>query len=86
LPAGRHGPDAVRTGLALPASGEASLIATLETPLMVFWIWVAFAEVHTTRTLIGGALVIGAVVADILADNRARMRVTSPSSPSSTAG
>ena len=26
-------------------SGEASLIATLETPLMVFWVWVAFAEV-----------------------------------------
>ena len=67
-------------------SGEASLIATLETPLMVFWIWVAFAEVPSTRALIGGALVIGAVVADILADNRERRRVTSPSSPSSTAG
>jgi drug/metabolite transporter (DMT)-like permease len=67
-------------------SGEASLIATLETPLMVFWIWIAFAEVPSTRALIGGALVIGAVVADILADNRERTRVTSPSSPSSTAG
>ncbi len=67
-------------------SGEASLIATLETPLMVFWIWIAFAEVPSTRALIGGALVIGAVVADILADNRERMRVTSRSSPSSTAG
>jgi drug/metabolite transporter (DMT)-like permease len=55
-------------------SGEASLIATLETPLMVFWIWVAFAEVPATRALIGGALVIGAVVADILADNRGRTR------------
>ena len=51
-------------------SGEASLIATLETPLMVFWIWVAFAEVPAARALIGGALVIGAVVADILGDNR----------------
>ena len=56
-------------------SGEASLIATLETPLMVFWVWVAFAEVPAPRALVGGALVIGAVVADILGDNRERARV-----------
>jgi drug/metabolite transporter (DMT)-like permease len=55
-------------------SGEASLIATLETPLMVFWVWLAFAEVPALRALIGGALVIGAVVADILGDNRERAR------------
>jgi drug/metabolite transporter (DMT)-like permease len=71
-------------------SGEASLIATLETPLMVFWIWVAFAEVPAPRALLGGALVIGAVVADIIGDNRerarSRERVTSPSSPSSITG
>jgi drug/metabolite transporter (DMT)-like permease len=64
-------------------SGEASLIATLETPLMVFWVWVSFAEVPAPRALVGGALVIGAVVADILGDNRERARsrqgVTSPS-------
>ena len=70
-------------------SGEASLIATLETPLMVFWVWVGFQEVPAVRALIGGALVIGAVIADILADNRERTqsqrRITSPSSPSSTA-
>jgi drug/metabolite transporter (DMT)-like permease len=64
-------------------SGEASLIATLETPLMVFWVWVAFAEVPAPRALVGGALVIGAVVADILGDNRerarSRQRITSPS-------
>ena len=57
---------------------------------MVFWIWVAFAEMPAPRALVGGALVIGAVVADILGANRerarSRLRVTSPSSPSSTAG
>ncbi|MFO1109018.1 MAG: DMT family transporter [Bradyrhizobium sp.] len=53
-------------------SGEASLIATLETPLMVFWIWVGFAEVPAPRALIGGALVIGAVVVDILGEKRER--------------
>ena len=55
-------------------SGEASLIATLETPLMVFWIWVAFQEVPASRALAGGVLVIGAVVADILGENRERAR------------
>jgi drug/metabolite transporter (DMT)-like permease len=56
---------------------------------MVFWVWVGFQEIPAVRALIGGALVIGAVVADILADNRERTRsqrrVTSPSSPGSTA-
>jgi len=53
-------------------SGQASLIATLETPLMPFWVWLAFAEVPSLRTLIGGALVMGAVVFDITRDHRAR--------------
>ncbi|MGE0284953.1 MAG: EamA family transporter [Bradyrhizobium sp.] len=71
-------------------SGEASLIATLETPLMVFWIWVAFAEVPATHALLGGAQVIGAVVADIVGEIRERSQsrqpLTCPSSPSSRAG
>jgi drug/metabolite transporter (DMT)-like permease len=53
-------------------SGQASLIATLETPLMPFWVWLAFAEVPSPRALLGGALVMGAVIFDIAADNRAR--------------
>jgi drug/metabolite transporter (DMT)-like permease len=53
-------------------SGQASLIATLETPLMPFWVWLAFDEVPGLRALVGGALVMGAVVLDIMADNRAR--------------
>ena len=53
-------------------SGQASLIATLETPLMPFWVWLAFDEVPNLRALVGGALVMGAVVLDIMADNRAR--------------
>lgn len=52
-------------------SGQASLIATLEMPLMPFWVWLAFAEVPSGRPLIGGALVIGAVVADIATERRA---------------
>jgi len=55
-------------------SGQASLIATLETPLMPFWVWLAFQEIPTTRALFGGALVMGAVLADIIADSRAHAR------------
>jgi drug/metabolite transporter (DMT)-like permease len=59
-------------GSRLLPSGQASLIATLETPLMPFWVWLAFAEVPALRALAGGALVMGAVVADIVGDNRER--------------
>ena len=50
-------------------SGQATLIATLETPLMPFWVWLAFAEVPALRVLGGGALVMGAVIVDIVGDN-----------------
>jgi drug/metabolite transporter (DMT)-like permease len=59
-------------GSRLLPSGQASLIATLETPLMPFWVWLAFADVPAVRALAGGALVMGAVVADIIGDNQAR--------------
>jgi drug/metabolite transporter (DMT)-like permease len=59
-------------GSRLLPSGQASLIATLETPLMPFWVWLAFAEVPAVRALAGGALVMGAVLADIIGDKRER--------------
>ncbi len=55
-------------------SGQASLIATLETPLMPFWVWLAFQEIPSSRALVGGALVMGAVLADIIADSWAHAR------------
>jgi drug/metabolite transporter (DMT)-like permease len=64
-------------GSRLLPSGQASLIATLETPLMPFWVWLAFAEVPALRALAGGVLVMGAVVVDIVGDSRAR-RATAP--------
>jgi drug/metabolite transporter (DMT)-like permease len=57
-------------GSRLLPSGQAALISTLETPLMPFWIWVGFAEVPALRVFIGGALVMGAVIADIIGDSR----------------
>lgn len=57
-------------GSRLLPSGQAALIATLETPLMPFWVWLAFQEIPSTRALIGGALVLGAVFLDILGNLR----------------
>lgn len=57
-------------GVRLLPSGRASLIATLETPLMPFWVWLAFAEVPSERALVGGAVVMLAVIADILGNDR----------------
>ena len=57
-------------GSRLLPSSQASLIATLETPLMPFWVWLAFGERLTAPALVGGALVIGAVIADIVGGNR----------------
>ncbi|MGJ4927108.1 DMT family transporter [Bradyrhizobium sp. HKCCYLS2038] len=57
-------------GARLLPSGRASLIGTLETPLMPFWVWLAFSEVPSRRALIGGALVLTAVVADVLGNDR----------------
>jgi drug/metabolite transporter (DMT)-like permease len=59
-------------GSRLLPSGQASLIATLETPLMPFWIWLAFQEIPAPHALVGGALVMAAVIADIVGDIRAR--------------
>jgi drug/metabolite transporter (DMT)-like permease len=67
-------------GSRLLPSGQASLIATLETPLMPFWVWLAFQEIPARRALVGGALVIGAVMADVIGDAHAR-RQGAPNHP-----
>jgi drug/metabolite transporter (DMT)-like permease len=59
-------------GSRLLPSGQAALISTLETPLMPFWIWVGFGDHPTLRVFAGGALVMGAVVADVLGDMRSQ--------------
>ena len=61
-------------GSRLLPSGQAALISTLETPLMPFWIWGGFGEVPTLRVLLGGALVMGAVIADIIGDIRTQRK------------
>ena len=62
-------------GSRLLPSGQAALIATLETPLMPLWVWLAFQESPAPRALVGGALVIGAVIADVAGGNRVRKQI-----------
>jgi drug/metabolite transporter (DMT)-like permease len=57
-------------GSRLLPSAQASLIATLEAPLMPFWVWLAFQEIPPNYALAGGALVMGAVVTDMVGDLR----------------
>jgi len=52
----------------LPAA-EATLIASLEVPLTPLWVWLAFREAVSSSALIGGAMVLSAVVGHILIDN-----------------
>ncbi|WP_158813511.1 DMT family transporter [Methylocapsa sp. S129] len=50
------------SGAARVAAGQAMLISALEMPLAPFWVWLAFAEVPSRASLIGGAIVALAIV------------------------
>src|SRR6201999_11732 len=54
-------------GTPLVSATRGALIGTLQTPLGTLWVWLAFAEPPSTATLVGGAIVLPAVIADMLA-------------------
>lgn len=49
---------------------ETALISTIETPLAPLWIWLAFGEAPSGAALLGGAIVLAAVIGHLLVDNR----------------
>ncbi len=53
----------------LPAI-QTALIGALETPLAPFWVWLAFGIVPGLLTMVGGAIVVGAVVWYIVQDTK----------------
>jgi drug/metabolite transporter (DMT)-like permease len=53
-------------GTPLVSATRGALIGTLQTPLATFWVWLVFSETPATATLIGGAIVLAAVVADVV--------------------
>jgi drug/metabolite transporter (DMT)-like permease len=57
-------------GSRLIPAAETAMIGTLETPLAPAWVWLAFGEVPTTAALVGGTIVLSAVVGQIVAESR----------------
>jgi drug/metabolite transporter (DMT)-like permease len=53
----------------LPAI-ETALISTLDTPLAPFWVWLAFNEAAAPQTLIGGVIVLAAVIGHMALSQR----------------
>ncbi len=53
-------------GTPLVSATRGALIGTLQTPLGTLWVWLVFSEQPAAATLIGGIIVLAAVVGDIL--------------------
>jgi len=53
-------------GMRRVGATQAALISLLDTPLAPLWVWLAFAETPPAATLLGGAIVLGAVTWSIL--------------------
>jgi drug/metabolite transporter (DMT)-like permease len=66
---------------------ENALLNTLEAPLAIAWVWLCFAETPSVTSLIGGGIVVAAVIAQVWYGTRSRLRprprsVLSPPMPS----
>lgn len=60
----------------LPPTASA-LIGTLDAPLAPVWVWLAFDEVPSWATVLGGALVMAGVIAHVVAGERRPSRFAS---------
>lgn len=61
-------------GTRLISATRSALIGSMENPLAPLWVWLAFGERPLPTTFIGGGLVMGAVVLDVLAKSRRQRR------------
>jgi drug/metabolite transporter (DMT)-like permease len=53
-------------GTRLISASRSALIGALEVPLACIWVWLAFGEVPSTASFAGGAIVMLAVVTDLI--------------------
>jgi drug/metabolite transporter (DMT)-like permease len=51
-------------------SAQAALLSASEVPMAPLWVWIFFSEVPARETFAGGALVLGAILWNIVADLR----------------
>lgn len=59
-------------GIARVPAAHSALIMSLDVPLSPVWVWLAFSERPTTLALLGGAIVLAAIVGHILIEGRRR--------------
>ena len=59
-------------GTRLVSATESALMGALESPLGPLWVWLAFREIPSPTTWVGGTIIMGAVSAHILASARSR--------------
>jgi drug/metabolite transporter (DMT)-like permease len=62
------------TGVRLLAAPIAAFIGTLEPVLAPIWVWLVHSEVPSQRTLIGGSIVVLALVSHFLSESLGRRR------------
>jgi drug/metabolite transporter (DMT)-like permease len=67
-------------GARLIPAAEAALITLLEVVLGPLWVWIAYGEEAGAATLVGGAVVVGAVILQTAAPARPERRLTGQSS------
>jgi drug/metabolite transporter (DMT)-like permease len=71
-------------GTPMVSATRGALIGVLQTPLATLWVWLAFAEQPAVATLVGGAVVLVAVVADMAMPHASSTHETSSNSSDST--
>jgi drug/metabolite transporter (DMT)-like permease len=71
-------------GTPMVSATRGALIGVLQTPLGTLWVWIAFAEQPAVATLVGGVIVLAAVVADMAMPHASSAHETSRSSREST--
>lgn len=61
-------------GTRLISATRSALIGSLENPLAPLWVWLAFGEIPAWATWVGGSVVMGAVIFDVLTKSRRRQK------------
>ena len=56
-------------------AARSALISALDTPLAPLWVWIAFGERPAVASVIGGGIVIVAVVVNILSEPKPVPRI-----------
>lgn len=62
-------------GTRLISATRSALIGSMENPLTPLWVWMAFGELPAWATWVGGGLVMGAVVFDVLTKSKRQKSV-----------